>query len=235
MPGTAMVQQAFKTALLGGPSNLDNVADFALESENFKHRFNSLLPSDNLSNAALIAGAGAVTVAAIAGAYYLISRRIDKVDDERESFIESVEQNVVSFFVLDVKDKRRDSVKYVAALISELEKKPILSKFSRLLTKTIDKDDKKGKHYNIFSIASLPFGVHFDQPREDGDNVDEAVQAINFFLGGEFLELLKLVKDGVNHSLLTDTKLFFNAQNHIQDLNATRLIVTILANILVCH
>jgi len=231
MPGSVMVQQAFKTALLGGPSNLDEVADFALESVNFKQRFNSLLPQDNLSNAVLVAGACAVTVAAIAGAYYLISKRIDKVDDERESFIDSVEQNVVSFFITDVKDKRRDSARYVAALISELETKPILNKFSRLLTKTIDKENNKGKHYNIFSIASLPFGVHFDQPREDGDNVDEAVQAVNFFLGGEFLELLKTVKEGVNHSLINDTKLFFNAQNHIQDLNATRLIATILANI----
>lgn len=231
MPGSGIVQQAFKTALLGAPSNLDDVASIALESQKFKQRFDALLPHDNLSNAALIAGAGAVTVAALAGAYYLISKRIDKVDDERESFLDSIDQNVVSFFVLDVKDKRRDSVKYVAALISELEKNPILHKFSRLLTKTIDKEDKKGKHYNIFSIASLPFGVHFDQPREDGDNVDEAVQAINFFLGGEFFELLKIVKEEVNHSLLLDTKLFFNAQSHIQDLNATRIIATILANI----
>lgn len=231
MPGSVMVQQAFKTALLGGSSNLDDVADFAMESENFKQRFHSLLPHDNLSNAALIAGAGLATVAAIAGAYYLIERHIDKVDDERESFLDSVEQNVVSFFVVDVKDKRRDSVKYVAGFIAELEKKIILNKFSRLLTKTIDKDDKKGKHYNIFSIASLPFGVHFSQPREDGDNVDEAVQAINFFLGGEFLELLKIVSEKINHSFSNDAKLFFNAPNYIQDLNATRLIVTILANI----
>ncbi len=231
MPGTGIVQQAFKSALLGGTSNLDNVVDLTLEASAFERRFNALLPNDNLSNAALIAGAGVATVAAIAGAYLLIKNRIDCVDDERESFIDSVNANVVSFFVFNSKDKRRDSVKYVAGVITELERNPILNKFSRLLIKTIDKDGKNGKHYNAFSIASLPFGVHFDQPREDGDNVDEAIQAINFFLGGEFLELLDTVKREINHSLLNDTKLFFNAQSHIQDLNATRLIAIILANI----
>lgn len=231
MLGTGLVQQAFKSALLGGNSNLDNVADLALEAKSYELRFNSMLPDKNLSNAALIAGAGVATFAAIAGAYLLINHRITHVEDEREGFIDSVNANIVSFFIIDAKDKRRDSVKYVAAVINELQRNSILHQYARLLTKTIDKEGKNGSQYNVFSIASLPFGVHFDQPREDGDNVDEAIQAINFFLGGEFLELLKIVESNINHSFFNDTKLFFNAQEHIQDLNATRFIAIVLANI----
>lgn len=231
MPGAGLVQQAFKAALLGGASDLDNVVDLALEAKNYNSRFNAMLPRENLSNAALIAGVGVATAAAVAGAYYLISRRLANVDDEREGFIDSVNAHVVTFLVLDSKDKRRNTVKYVAAVIAEIERNPILNKFSRLLTKTVEKKGEKGKQYNAFSIASLPFGVHFDQPREDGDNVDEAVQAINFFLGGEFVELLTIVSKEINHDFIDTTKLFLNAENHIQDLNATRLIAILLANI----
>ncbi len=231
MPGPEFVQQAFKSALLGGESNLDNVSDLTLEATKFKDRFQSLVVPNNLSNAAFIAGASLATVAALGTAYYLIKTHIDSADDERQGFIDSVDANVVSFFIPDAKDQRRDCSKYIAAFITEIEKNPTLYKFSGLLKKTIDKGDKKGTKFSAFSVSSLPFGVNFDQPREDGDNVDEATQAINFLLGGEFLDLLDKVKGNIKHNFINDSKLFVDAHDHIQDLNATRLIAITLANI----
>lgn len=226
------VQQAFTSAILGGDSDLDNIVDLASEADNFQQRVNSLLPDNQITNAALIGGLVVVSVAAVAGIGLVISNRLQTVEDEREYFLDMVNQKTVGFLVLDSQSSRNAYGNYVAEFIRLLkEEHPRLMDISGLKRKTSTKEGSEGTLYISFSIPSLPFGVHYDQPRDDGDQIDESVQFLNFLLGGEFEELLAKVRVNIKDNFLNNASLFFEGRDHVQWLNSTRIVAILLANI----